>query len=72
IDEDEVIETELTKAARRSVENADQILEADEFTEADFVPAPVAREDQRNKHDKIKKARKVERQRKSKAKKRRK
>lgn len=72
IDENEVIETELTKAARRSVENADQILDADEFTEADFVPAPVAREDQRTKHDKIKKARKVERQRKSKAKKRRK
>jgi preprotein translocase subunit SecA len=69
IDEDRAVETELTKAARHSVENADQILEADEFTEADFVPAPVARDDQRQKHDKIKKARKAERQRKSKPKK---
>jgi preprotein translocase subunit SecA len=66
IDEDRAVETELTKAARHSVENADQILEADEFTEADFVPAPVARDDQRQKHDKIKKARKAERQRKAK------
>jgi preprotein translocase subunit SecA len=72
LDEDEVVETELTKAARRSVENADQILEADEFTETDFVPAPVARAESKQKHDKIKKARKVERQRKAKAKKRRK
>jgi preprotein translocase subunit SecA len=72
LDEDETVETELTKAARRSVENADQILEADEFTETDFVPVPVARAEQKQKHDKIKKARKVERQRKAKAKKRRK
>lgn len=72
IDEDDMVETELTKAARRSVENADQILEAEEFTETDFVPAKTARATQQQSHDKIKKARKVERQRKKKAKKRRK
>ena len=35
-------ETELTRAARKSVDNADKVLEADEFGEADFVTAPKA------------------------------
>ncbi len=39
---DRPIETELTRAARRSVDNADQILEADEFEESDFLNAPSA------------------------------
>lgn len=38
---DNPIETELTRAARRSVDNADKILEADEFEESDFVNTPV-------------------------------
>jgi preprotein translocase subunit SecA len=69
VDQDQAVETELTRAARRSVENADKILDADEFTETDFVPAKTATAEQKQKHDKIKKARKVERQRKSQAKK---
>lgn len=72
LDEEESVETELTRAARRSVENADKIIEAEEFTESDFVPANMVKTVQKQKHDKIKKARKVERQRKAKAKKRRK
>jgi len=39
---DSPIETVLTRAARRSVDNADKILEADEFEESDFLNAPVA------------------------------
>lgn len=69
---DDAVETELTRAARRSVENASEITEADEFTETDFVPAVVAKTQTKQKHNKIKKARKVERQRKAKAKKRKK
>ena len=65
---DEPIETELTRAARKSVDNADQILEAEEFHETDFVPAKSARAAQKQTHDRIKKARKQERKRKTKAK----
>lgn len=65
---DEPTETELTRAARKSVDNADQILEAEEFHETDFVPAKVARAEQKQSHEKIKKARKQERKRKAKAK----
>ncbi len=67
IDEDELdapIETELTKAARKSVDNADKIIEAEEFHETDFVPQTVERTSERQAHDKIKKARKAERKRK--------
>ena len=35
---DRAVETELTKAARHSISNADQIVDADEFKETDFVP----------------------------------
>ncbi len=72
VTEDQVIETELTRAARHSVENASEITEAEEFSETDFVPAKTVQTVAKQKHDKIKKARKVERQRKAKAKKRRK
>jgi hypothetical protein len=34
---DEPIETELTKAARGSIDNADKILNVEEFDEDDFV-----------------------------------
>lgn len=40
---DKPVETELTRAARRSVDNADRIIEADELSEADFVPASSSR-----------------------------
>jgi len=38
---DSPIETVLTRAARKSIDNADKILEADEFEESDFVNGPV-------------------------------
>ncbi len=70
---DESVETELTRAARQSVDNANKILQAEEFDETDFVPkgtsqttgtkAVVSKTDRQ-------KARKAERKRKSKAKKR--
>ncbi len=71
ISEDELeapIETELTRAARKSVDNADQIVEAEEFHETDFVPLKTAQATQAQATTKRKKARKVERQRKTKAK----
>lgn len=64
VDMDEPIETELTKAARKSVSNADQIMQAEEFHETDFVPQKVEQAVQKQTHDKIKKARKQERKRK--------
>lgn len=36
-DYDEPIDTELTRAARHSIENADKILKADEFSDDDFI-----------------------------------
>jgi preprotein translocase subunit SecA len=70
-------ETELTRAARNSVDNVDQISEGDsEFAAADFERAtdPVKRAEESEAHKKEiakrKKARKTERQRKTKARKR--
>jgi len=64
------VETELTRAARGSVDNAGEIVRAETFEEADFA---VEREEQakmaRQKVER-KKARKAERQRKKKAKRR--
>jgi preprotein translocase subunit SecA len=71
VEQDELnrpIETELTKAARKSVDNADQIIEAEDFHETDFVPAKIDEQNKKRTHDKIKKARKIERQRRKKAK----
>jgi preprotein translocase subunit SecA len=63
------IETELTLAARGSVDNASQITQADEFKETDFTPE----RDEQIKEAKVKaqrkKARKAERKRKTVAKK---
>jgi preprotein translocase subunit SecA len=67
---DRPVETELTRAARNSISNAGEIIEGDaEFEEADFAgkqaaPAP------KNEGVKRKKANKAERQRKTKARKR--
>lgn len=71
---EELHETALTRAARGSVDNADRINESnDEFKEVDFKPKKEAqKEDQEAAKlaaDKLKKARKAERQRKSKARK---
>lgn len=40
----EPVETELTRAARNSIDNADKIVEVDEFTERDFKRTPAASE----------------------------
>lgn len=63
-DLDEPIETELTRAARGSVENADKILDATEFEEDDFVSAKTAKTVAAKKHNVKKKTRKAERTRK--------
>jgi preprotein translocase subunit SecA len=68
VDTDKVVETELTRAARRSVDNADKIIEGEEFHETDFVPAKAEAAVKKQATVKRKKARKQERQRKQKAK----
>ena len=68
VDLDRTVETELTKAARKSVENADQITEADEFRETDFIPQKTEVAAKKADATKRKKAHKQERQRKKKAK----
>ncbi len=64
------VETELTRAARNSVDNADKIIEAEEFHEVDFTPAKVEAATQKKTTDQRKKARKQERKRKTAAKRR--
>lgn len=66
------VETELTLAARNSVDNADKIVEGDEFKEEDFKVTTSAQEKTaaKKKTQQRKKARKAERQNKKKAKKR--
>jgi preprotein translocase subunit SecA len=65
------VETELTRAARGSVSNANQIVQTgDEFEESDFKPRRAEQAEQKAANDKRKKARKAERQRKTKARKR--
>ncbi len=64
-------ETELTLAARQSVDNADRIIDADEFTESDFnAGAEVVATKKHQTTKNRKKARKAERQRRHKGKKR--
>ncbi|MEX2014691.1 MAG: preprotein translocase subunit SecA [Candidatus Saccharimonadales bacterium] len=71
-DIDRPIETELTRAARASVDNASTIQQdLEEFNEKDFVPSKNAEQLQENNkktQDKRRKARKAERQRRKKAK----
>ncbi len=67
------VETELTRAARQSVDNADKIIEADEFTEEDFVGdvnAPKGGSKKVTTANKRKKAHKAERKRRKQGKKR--
>jgi len=65
------VETELTRAARKSVDNADKIIEADEFSENDFVKSDTPSGGTKKKvtESNRKKARKAERQRRKKGKK---
>lgn len=63
VDSEEPIDTELTRAARNSVDNASQIIDATEFKETDFISVPVAKAEAAKTKSKIKKTRKVERQR---------
>ncbi len=73
VDESELeqpIETELTRAARRSVDNADKIIEAEEFSEDDFRVGDGAPASTKKKVTTTtrKKARKAERKRRAKGK----
>jgi hypothetical protein len=66
---DRPIETELTRAARTAVDNADKIQQdMEEFQEEDFVPQKVEQEKTSKAHNKLRKTRKAERQRRKKAK----
>jgi preprotein translocase subunit SecA len=66
---DEPTETELTRAARGSISNASQIQNGqEEFDEGDFNTKKAESQAKKQTAEKIKKARKVERQRKTKAK----
>lgn len=65
---DRATETELTRAARQSVDNADRIIEGEEFHEKDFVPEREEIQAEKVAAEKRKKARKNERKRKTKAK----
>ncbi|MBI4034459.1 preprotein translocase subunit SecA, partial [Candidatus Saccharibacteria bacterium] len=65
------VETELTRAAQGSVDNAAEVTEAEEFSEADFTPAKDQLAAEARLKTQRKKARKVERQRKKAGKRRR-
>ncbi|MEO8785391.1 MAG: hypothetical protein ABI221_03820, partial [Candidatus Saccharimonadales bacterium] len=69
----EPVETELTRAARQSVDNADKVIDVDEFHEADFKPInlPTTGTKRVTSTDNRKKARKAERQRRQKTRKKR-
>lgn len=64
------VETELTRAARGSVDNADRIIEGEAIAETDFASEKQQNAELRKSHNKIKKSRKAERQRRKKSKKR--
>jgi preprotein translocase subunit SecA len=71
VDESELnrpVETELTRAARGSISNANQLSQSGaDFEEADFVTKKAANAEQKLAAEKRKKSRKAERQRKTKA-----
>jgi preprotein translocase subunit SecA len=72
-DLDRATETELTRAARGSIDNASQILTSEvEFQTEDFNNKKAAQQPKKKKSTTIKKARKVERKRKTVAKRRKK
>jgi len=64
---DRVIETELTRAARGSVDNAGQILRAENYDETDSTPRKSEEVAEARERSQRKKARKAERQRKKKS-----
>ena len=64
------MDTELTRAARNSVSNADKITTAEDFGEEDFVSKKSEIEEVKKKQTIKKKTRKAERQRKLKGRKR--
>lgn len=64
--ESQTVETDLTRAARGSVDNADRIIEAEKFDESDFTPLQQEAAEEARAKAKRKKARKAERQRKKK------
>jgi preprotein translocase subunit SecA len=63
---EQAVETELTRAARGSVDNASRITAAETFEESDFKSERREQEEESREHAKRKKARKAERQRKKK------
>lgn len=63
---DRAVETELTKAARQSVDNASKIIDAEEFTETDFKTETQENAVKKKQAVKKKKSRKAERQRRKK------
>lgn len=68
---DQPAETDLTRAARQSVDNVDRISESEEeYDERDFRPAKDEQQAKKQTEQKRKKARKAERQRKTQARKR--
>src|SRR5581483_4077146 len=64
--ETEAVETDLTRAARGSVDNASQITTAEQYEAGDFKSEKKEQEEEARAHAKRKKARKAERQRKKK------
>jgi preprotein translocase subunit SecA len=68
----QTVETELTRAARGSVDNASQITTAEQYEETDFKSEFKEQEEEARAHAKRKKARKAERQRKKKSSKKKK
>ncbi len=68
-DLDKAVETDLTRAARSSVSNADKIIEAEEFQETDFKSEATEEAEIKKTKNKLRKSHKAERQRKAKARK---
>ncbi len=66
----EPFESNLTRAARQSVDNASRIIEADEFQETDFNPKAVEQKTKKVAKTNLQKQHKAERQRRAKGKKR--
>lgn len=66
----EAFESNLTRAARQSVDNATRIIEGDEFSETDFTPQKTEQKNKKQVKTSLQKQRKAERQRRAKGKKR--
>ena len=62
----QAVETELTRAARSSVDNASRVTESEQYETSDFTPERDEQAKQARLHSQRKKARKIERQRKKK------